>query len=428
MPSSRPTNPRSQDGAPEASTPLASFSPQRISLQIRRNAVRAIKRGELWVYQEAVTRVRGEGRPGDIAVLYDHEDKPFGLGLYDPNSPLRVQVLSPTLGVTIDAAWMRAAVRTAIEKRRELFDDATTNGYRVIHGPGDGLPGLVADRYADTIVIKCYSEAWLPWLPVIAETLRDVMGIRCGVLRLNRHLQSLGDKLAPYSEGKMLWGRAPALATGFIENGIHFEVDPRLGQKTGFFLDQRENRARVEALAAGQEVLNVFCYTGGFSLYAARGRAKQVVSIDASKLAMDALERNIALNRATVQKPSGGFLNICGDAFVEMENLQKAGRRFGMVIVDPPSFAKRNAEVDTALVAYRRLARLGASLLRHHGVLVFASCSSRITMEHLEDAMNEGAKQARVSLSVFDRVGHPADHPIADSELQYLKCIYARLL
>ena len=404
---------------------IAPWAPARVSLHLSRAATRAVSRGERLVFQEAVLRTRGEGAAGDLAILYGPNDKPFAVGLYDPDAALRVRVLTTTLGQPIDVSWLRARIHEAVESRR--FDLSTTDGFRLLHGIGEGLPGLVIDRYAGTCVIKVYSAAWLPWLPEVVGALAAMVpGLEAVLLRLNRQLQGLGAAIAPWHEGQRLFGEEAALATRFVENGLVFEVEPREGQKTGFFLDQRENRARVGEMAAGKRVLNVFCYTGGFSLYAARGGATEVVSIDASKLAMEALARNFALNEAVLPSKLKTE-HLTGDAFALMSELRDAGRGFGVVIVDPPSFAKRSAEVEAARSAYRRLAQLGASLVVPGGTLVFASCSSRVTTAMLEEELLHGAAQARKRLTIIAREGHPADHPIALESQQYLGCIYARV-
>lgn len=395
----------------------------RVSVHISRGATQALRRGEVWVFQEAVLRQRGDARPGDLAVLYDPKDKPLALGVMDPASPIRVRVLTTTLGQNIDADWMSATIHQAV-RARDVLNQPSTTGYRLIHGLGDGLPGLVVDRYDHCCVLKVYSAAWLPWLPVLVDALVQATGTQAVLLRLSRQLQA-DPATRPWHEGAILWGEEAQLASSFLENGIHFEVDPRRGQKTGFFLDQRENRERVEKLSAKAKVLNVFCYTGGFSLYAARGGAREVVSIDASKLAMDAMERNIALN--SPWNESACWRQITGDAFEEMARLQAAGERFDVVVVDPPSFAKRAAEVENAQRAYRRLAALAVGLLSAQGTLVYASCSSRITMDDLEGCLIDGAQTQRVRLEVLARVGHPIDHPVPSVTHQYLKCIYARI-
>lgn len=420
MSSTRPT-----DSAGVAGD-TAAFSPKTVSVHVNRNAERSLRQGQLWVFQEAVDRIRGEGAPGDVAVLYGANNKPMALGLYDPESPIRVRVLHHGLGVSIDAAWMRSAIEKAYAVRVAAFD-ATTTGYRVIHGPGDGMPGLVVDRYGDTLVMKLYSSAWLPWVDILTEALMSVTGASRLVLRLNRQLQDRPDLLQGRTEGSILAGPPLTGTFPFLENGVVFEVDPIRGQKTGFFLDQRENRERVEALAKGRRTLNVFSYTGGFSLYAARGGAGVVASVDASRPAMDALQRNVRLNHGDATIAATRFEDHCGDAFDVFAALHAEGARYGLVIVDPPSFAKRASEVDGALRAYRRLARLAIPLATADAVVVFASCSSRVNHDAFEEAIRAGALDAGMELEVFERAGHPVDHPIAYGELQYLKCLYARL-
>lgn len=401
-----------------------SFVPQRISVHLDRAATRAVRQGALRIYHERITRQRGDGAAGDVAVLYDPKDRPFALGIYDPHSPIRVRVLAPELGHTIDADFVRQRIAKAIDKRKRHFEDASTNGYRLLHGPGNGLPGLVIDRYANTLVLKCYTHAWLPWLPVITSALQRDETFQVGMLRLSRKLQEDADLRGHFSEGMLLWGQEAHIAAAFQEHGIHFEVDPRHGQKTGFFLDQRENRLRVQQLSQHKDILNVFCYTGGFSLYAAQGGATSVTSIDASRQAMDALERNIALN-PSLQKTR--FTQICDDAFDAMRALRESAQSFDIVIVDPPSFAKKNSELEGARRAYQRLAFEASTLTKHGGTLVFASCSRRVDTPFLEEALHQGAKQARAQVDVFERTGHPVDHPAQDAADQYLKCLYAKV-
>lgn len=405
---------------------LVELVPGRVSVHVNLATERALRGGQLWLFQEGVTKVRGTGAPGDVAVLYGTKDRPFALGLYDPASPIRVRVLHVGASCTVDGEFFQKRVREASAQRLAWFQD-DTNGYRVIHGPGDGLPGLVVDRYDQTLVLKLYSSAWIPWLPTIQQALVEVFSPQRVVLRLNRQLQDAPALCHGYTEGQILYGEALLAPLSFRENGVVFECDPVLGQKTGFFLDQRENRERVERLAAGKRTLNVFSYTGGFSLYAARGGAGRVVSVDASRPAMDALERNIALNAAEPAIARTEFVNHCGDAFEVFQQLQSTRETFGVVIVDPPAFARKAAEVEGALRAYRRLARLAVPLVDTDGVLVFASCSSRITPDAFRGAIEAGTNEAGFYLDVFGESGHPVDHPIANGELQYLKCLYATL-
>jgi 23S rRNA (cytosine1962-C5)-methyltransferase len=199
------------------------------------------------------------------------------------------------------------------------------------------------------------------------------------------------------------------------------------GQKTGFFLDQRENRARVEGLAAGKETLNVFAYTGGFSLYAARGGASSVVSLDISAPALAAARRNFDLNRALPGVAAARHELLVEDAFSALARLARDGRRFDLVIVDPPAFAKQQSEIPAALRSYERLAGLALGVLRPGGTLVMASCSSRVGAEDFFAAVRRGAARAGRPLKEFAHTGHPVDHPVSFAEGAYLKCLYAQV-
>jgi 23S rRNA (cytosine1962-C5)-methyltransferase len=212
----------------------------------------------------------------------------------------------------------------------------------------------------------------------------------------------------------------------FQENGLTFEADPILGQKTGFFLDQRDNRARVERLSANKSVLNVFAYTGGFSVYAARGGARQVVSVDISPQAMAAADRNMAHNRQISTVAAAVHETLAEDAFEVLMRMASTGRRFDLVILDPPMFAQNQAQAGAAISAYERLTRLGLGVLRPGGVLVQASCSSRVEAEAFFNAIHRAAWEADRRLTEIEHTAHALDHPIGYKEGAYLKCLFAR--
>jgi 23S rRNA (cytosine1962-C5)-methyltransferase len=398
---------------------------KRIAVHVHPPAERAIRRGHPWVYADGVERVRHTGEAGDLAVIFDRKDRFLAIGLYDPSSPLRIRILHRGTPVTIDREWLLQQLKTAIDIRSPLAAQGTT-GYRLVHGENDGLPGLVVDRYDTVLVIKLYTAAWLPHLESVVEGLRSLAAPGCIVLRLNRALRGRAD--APdFRDGQVLSGELPAAPILFEENGLRFEVDPVQGQKTGFFLDQRDNRALVERHSAGKSVLNVFSYTGGFSVYAARGGARAVVSLDASPPALLAAERNIQhnLDWATVRQAQHRVL--AGDAFDLLPGLRQGGDRFDMVILDPPSFAKAANEVDRALHSYERIIRMGMALVAPGGMLVAASCTSRIGVEQLRSAAFAAAAAERRQLEILQQTGHALDHPIGFAEGAYLKCIFARL-
>ncbi len=393
-------------------------------MRVKRAVEAGLRRGtSVRVFAADVEQIDAteDAKAGDVAVLYDFKNRFLAAGLYDPGSPVLVRVLIRGRGATLDAEALATRARDAAVARSALLDRGT-DGYRLIHGPGDDLEGLVADRYGDTVVLKVYAAAWLPWLGAIANGLGQEVGFERLVLRLSRSCQE--DPACFATDGQTLFGGQPGEPLWFRENRIRFAVDPYVGQKTGFFLDQRENRERVERLAGGARVANLFSYTGGFSLYAARGGAKRVVSVDASGPAVAATRENFAGNREHPAVAACHAETVQADAF---EWLTGSSERFDVVVVDPPAFAKRAAEVDGALAAYRRLAELAARRIASGGRLVFASCSSRVGPEAFFAAVEAGVRASGRRDEVTELTGHPLDHPVGAVKAQYLKCRYSRV-
>lgn len=403
---------------------LPSPSSQRIALRITAPAERAMKQGHPWVFDQSIIEQSHEGAPGDLAVIFDDKRRFLGIGLYDPTSPIRVRVLQKIKPATIDTTWFQEKIKTADAIRAPLKKQET-NGYRLIHGENDGLPGLVIDRYAETLVLKLYTPAWVPHLKDVISALEQTQSFNQLILRLNRTLNKQTDDLHGLTDGMTLTVQTPESLILFKENGITFECDPINGQKTGFFLDQRENRERVRSLSKGKSVLNVFSYTGGFSLYAADGGAKEVVSVDFSTPATQATLRNIEHNQNKPNVRNAKFETLDQDTFDALMQMKDAGRQFDIVILDPPMFAQNQSQVETALAAYRRLTHLGLDVLKRGGILVQASCSSRVSTVEFFDAIHRSARESGRPLQEIERTGHALDHPITYKEGAYLKCLFA---
>lgn len=399
-------------------------SGKRIALRLQPAVERAIRHGHPWLFENGIKQQSQDGRSGDLAVIFDRKRRFLAIGLYDPASPIRVRILARGKPTQIDAAWFLGQLQTAAALRAPLLQTNTT-GYRLLHGENDGLPGLIIDRYDSTFVLKLYTTAWMPHLPQILRGLITISQPERIVLRLSRFVQRQTDSLYGFTEGQLLLGKPLDGPVRFLENGLVFAADVVQGQKTGFFLDQRDNRAKVERLAAGKRVLNVFAYTGGFSLYAARGGANEVVSLDISKPALSDAVQNFALNQANQQIAAAKHALLAGDAFEEMKRLVANGRSFNMVIIDPPAFAKRQDEVEGAMAAYGRLLRLGLRLLQPGGILVMASCSSRISADSFFGLVHRVAREVKRPLQEIERTGHALDHPIGFPEGAYLKCLFA---
>lgn len=399
---------------------------KRVAIRVTPEAERALRGGHPWLYANAIQRQSHEGGSGDLAVIFDRKGRFLAVGLYDPMSPIRVRILHHGRPTPINRAWFARRLAHAAGLRQPLHDTATT-GYRLLHGENDGLPGLVIDRYGNDYVMKLYSSAWIVHLRSVLAALLDQTGGERLILRLSRHVQAEADALYGLADGTILAGPALAGPLTFLENGFRFEADPIHGQKTGFFLDQRENRERVEKLAEGRSVLNVFAYSGGFSLYAARGGAPEVVSLDISRPALAAARHHFELNQDIPTVAASRHKTMQGDAFVLLQQLARQKSMFDMVILDPPSFARRRDEAAGALAAYGRLARLGLSVLRHGGVLVTASCSSHVAANEFYRLVHEAAAAAKRTLLEIERTGHALDHPIGFKEGAYLKCLFAEV-
>lgn len=378
------------------------------------------------MYAEGIKQQRHPGRAGDLAVIFDRKDRFLAIGLYDPDSPIRVRILHQGDPQRIDGAWFQAQLRTALDRRSELSASGTT-GFRMVHGENDGLPGLVVDRYGQSMVVKIYTCAWLTHLGDVLAGLDALVDSERVVLRLSRAVASAAEQEdLGVHDGQILSGSAPSGPVEFQENGLLFEADLVSGQKTGFFLDQRDNRARLERYAAGKSsVLNVFAYTGGFSLYAARGGARSVTSLDVSAPALSAAERNFRRNRSDAAVAAARHQVIRGDAFEVMAAMRDRGERFDAVVLDPPSFADSKAHVEGALRAYARVARLGLDLLPERGLFVMASCTSRITGDRFRALVADAVAESGRTMRILEQTGHAVDHPIGFPEGAYLKCIFA---
>ncbi len=400
---------------------------RRIALRVTPAAERALRGGHPWVFDQAILSQSHEGMPGDLAVIFDGKRRFMAVGLYDPDSPIRVRILQHRTPATINAVWFVDRLRAAAARRDPLLGQGT-DGYRMVHGENDGLPGLVIDRYADTLVIKLYSGAWLPHLRAVVEGLAAVQPSEHVVLRVSRGVEAITAR-HDLRDGTLLAGESFSGTVRFRENGLRFAADVVRGHKTGFFFDQRENRAQVRARAAGRRVLDVFAYSGGFSVYAAAGGALSVTSLDASAPALAAAVENMALNRDDPRVAAVEHTTITADAFAGLESFRGSGERFDMVIVDPPSFAKSAAEVERALAAYVRLARLALDVLTPvGGVLVMASCSSRVTPDAFFDAVTRVARERGHTLGEVLTTGHALDHPVGFPEGAYLKCLFATVV
>jgi 23S rRNA (cytosine1962-C5)-methyltransferase len=304
-----------------------------------------------------------------------------------------------------------------------MLDEQTT-ACRLVNGESDGWPGLVLDQYESVLVMKLYTTAWLTRLPFLIETLGQSRPPKTIVLRLSRNVQP-SFATAGYRDGQVIYGEKLIAPVTFRESGIRFEADVISGQKTGFFLDQRENRRAVEALAREGDVLNAFSFSGGFSLYAARGGARSVTDLDISVHALASAQRNFQLNAGEPAIARCRHETIQANAFDWLaENVE---RMFDLIVLDPPSLAKREAERSGAIRAYQKLVSHAIDHLRPGGKLVAASCSAHVSATEFFEAVKQAVAAKKQMFEVIKTTGHAPDHPATFPEAEYLKCIYVLL-
>ncbi|MHB9006047.1 MAG: class I SAM-dependent methyltransferase [Limisphaerales bacterium] len=397
--------------------------PPRLRLRVTATAEEIIRGGHPWLFESSIREQNRPGLTGELAVIFDRQDRFLAIGLFDPESPLRVRVLHRGKPVAIDEAWWSRRLQESVERRRDVAGPET-DGYRLIHGESDGWPGLVLDRYGPALVLKLYTAAWLPRLDDVVRVIREALAPERMVLRLSRNIQELARTTFQRLEGEFLCGADREPVQEFRETGLRFEADLVRGQKTGFFLDQRENRRRVEGLARGGEVLNAFSFSGGFSLYAARGGATRVTDLDISAHALTASRRNFDLNQSDPALARCRHETVQTDVFTWLDGVAKPG--FDVVVLDPPSLARKEIERSGAIQAYGRLATGGLRALRPGGVLVAASCSAHVSADEFFDVVRQSARRSGRSVAELETTGHPPDHPATFAEARYLKCIYLR--
>ncbi|WP_010135512.1 class I SAM-dependent rRNA methyltransferase [Ochrovirga pacifica] len=393
----------------------------KIAFKLKPNAEVLVKKGHPWVFDNSIAKQNKEGNSGDLAVIFDHKKNKFlAVGFYDPFSPIRIKILQANTMANINKEWFTNKIKEAYKKRLPLLE-TDTNSYRFIYGENDGLPSLVADVYNHVLVIKLYASFWFPYLKDVLPTLIKISRAKTTVLRLGRNVQKEKNNYN-LSDGQVLDGILENEVVVFKEHGVNFSANVIKGHKTGYFLDHRANRKKVGEMAKRKTVLDIFSYAGGFSVHALVGGATEVTSLDISGPALEIAKSNAHLNEYL-----GTHKTLVGDAFEEMEKLAKNQTKFDIVVIDPPSFAKSAAEVNRALSSYKKLVRLGLQLVAKKGILVMASCSSRITFDVFFELVEDVLINNRVTYKVLETTRHDVDHPIGFKEGSYLKSMYIQL-
>jgi len=392
------------------------------ALYLKPKEHRRLLGGHLWVFSNELREVPRDIAAGETVQLFTNDGRLLGAGFFNPQSLIAFRLLTRD-EVQPDRDFFRSKLLEALKLREKIYPESETNAWRLVHGESDGLPGLVIDRFDRAFVLQSFSAGIDLHLPLFCELLRELFDPKAIVVRNESPLREL-EGLPLYRETVL--GESDDMQQVIRDGGVSYRVNILEGQKTGFFLDQRENRRHIRKYAAGADVLDVYTNDGGFALNAMHAGAKSTTMVDISQEALQRAEQNARMNGF------GDFSIVAADAFQTLGQLRQENRSFDLVILDPPSFTKSRKTVPTALKAYTKLNRLGAQLVRNEGFLATASCSHHVAEEDFLAAVQLGATQAGKHLRLISRAAQPPDHPVLLSmpETSYLKfaCFYVTSL
>jgi 23S rRNA (cytosine1962-C5)-methyltransferase len=391
-------------------------------VRLKKDEERRLRAGHLWVFSNEVdVRETPLDRldPGEPVEVRDHRDSFLGVGYANPHSLISVRLLTKRPGTDLDADLLRTRVRRALALRERLFPGEPY--YRMIYGEGDGLPGLVVDRFGELLVVQITTAGMERLRDLVVELVAEATGATAVLLRADSPAR-VQEGLEQYTSVAL--GQVPE-AVSLRENGVRFEAPVLGGQKTGWFFDHRANRARLRSYVGERRVLDVFSYVGGWGVQAASFGAREVLCLDASAQALHGVARNADINGVT-----GRVRTQLGDAFDSLKALRDAGERFDVVVLDPPAFIKRKKDFKEGEQAYRRANRLALELLPPEGILISASCSFHLSRDELLRAILGAAARAEREIQVVEQGHQGPDHPVhpAIPETNYLKAFFIRVL
>lgn len=383
-----------------------------IHITLRHGKEQSVKRLHPWIFSGAIANLSGLPNEGDLVQVYSADKEFLAIGHYQKSS-IAVRILSFE-DIAIDQNFWNERIASAFNYRKQLglVNNPDTNCYRLVHGEGDNLSGLVIDFYNGTAVVQCHSVGMFKNLDSIVKALQYTMGKELTAI-YNKSESTLPFKAGIETKDGLIWGEITS--ENALEYGNSFFIDWIQGQKTGFFIDQRENRKLVEQYAKGKSVLNTFCYTGGFSVYALRGGAKNVVSVDCSARAIELTDKTVAMNF-----PAASHTSVVSDTFKYLDNNKD---EFDLIILDPPAFAKHGKVLNNALQGYKRLNMKAIEQIKKGGILFTFSCSQAVSKEEFRKSVFAAAANTKRNVRILHQLTQPADHPISiyHPEGEYLK-------
>ncbi len=390
---------------------------------LKRGKEKPVRNRHPWIFSGAIARLEGDPADGEVVDVMDHSRHWLARGYLNRRSQIVARLLTWERDEAVDRAFFQRRLERAIAARRPLADDPATDAYRLANAESDLLPGLVVDRYGEWVVVQVLTLGMEQWKEAVVETLAGVLRPRGIYERSDVDVRGK-EGLSP-ARG-VLWGAEPPEVVAVTENGHRFWVDVRRGHKTGFYLDQRENRARLVKYCAGRTVLNCFAYTGAFAVYALAGGAVRVVNVDSSAEVLELARRNVADN---------GFGDraveyVAGDVFRVLRRYRDQNRAFDLIILDPPKFAHSQSQVRAACRGYKDINLLGMQLLRPGGILFTFSCSGLVSTDLFQKVVFGASVDARQDVQIVERLWPGSDHPVLLSfpESAYLKGLVGRVV
>ena len=394
-----------------------------IDIKLKKGKEKAVNQRHPWVFSGALDKVKGKPENGDVVRVLSAADEFLAYGYYNDQSRVAVRLLEWDENVAIDFDWYEQKIKTAISGRSHLLTDGETTACRLIFSEADFLPGLIVDRYADFLSVQILSSGIEKAQQSIIEILVKYLSPK-GIFDRSDATARTHEGIT--AENGLLWGEAPAEFIAIKENGITYHINIAEGQKSGFYCDQRDNRKILAGYTKGKNVLDCFSYSGGFSLNAFAHGAEQVTSVDSSALALETLKQNITLNQFDVTKQ----VSIQSDVNKQLRAFSDEGKKFDVVILDPPKFAPSRSAVDRAARAYKDLNRRGLMLLESGGLLATFSCSGAVNIDTFKNIIAWAALDAGKEVQIIKQFCQPEDHPIRLSfpEGEYLKGLLVRVI